>query len=104
MGIFIATRCTGAINFWTRAISNISNSENRIIVSKKNNEPLTLSGVDEKPQNEAPIVTLYRGFLFYSVLTEAGAAIGCKVGDLICTCLCTISGLALRPNPETIFR
>jgi hypothetical protein len=27
------------------------------------------------PSNEAPIVTLYRGFLFYSVLTEAGAAL-----------------------------
>ena len=39
----------------------------------------TLRGVDEKPQNEAPIRTTYRGFLFYSMLTEAGATLGCKV-------------------------
>jgi hypothetical protein len=40
---------------------------------------LTLRGVDEKPHKKAPIVKLYRGFLFYSLLTEAGAAIGYKV-------------------------
>ena len=39
----------------------------------------TLRGVDEKPHKKAPIVKLYRGFLFYSLLTEAGAAIGYKV-------------------------
>ena len=37
----------------------------------------TLSGVDEKPQNEAPIITTYRGFLFYSMLTET--RLGCRV-------------------------
>ena len=39
----------------------------------------TLSGVDEKPQNEAPVQSLYRGFLFYSLLTAPGALLGYKV-------------------------
>ncbi len=39
----------------------------------------TLSGVDEKPHKKAPVLRLYRGFLFYSLLTEAGKTLGCKV-------------------------
>jgi hypothetical protein len=43
---------------------------------------LTLRGVDEKPQQKAPIHRKYRGFLFYSMLTEAGATIGYKAALL----------------------
>jgi hypothetical protein len=37
---------------------------------------ITLSGVDEKPHKKAPVLRLYRGFLFYSLLTEAGKTLG----------------------------
>ncbi|MEO6329555.1 MAG: hypothetical protein ABIO55_11505, partial [Ginsengibacter sp.] len=48
-------------------------------MDRKNTYHTTSSGVDEKPQQKAPILKLYRGFLFYSLLTEAGATVGCKV-------------------------
>ena len=57
--------------------------------------PLTLSGVDEKPQNEAPVRTTYRGFLFYSLLTEPGATIGCKVAAFTMSLPAAISTSAL---------
>ena len=48
-----------------------------------------------KAQNEAPVRTTYRGFLFCSMLTEPGATIGCKVALLNWACQCTISTFAL---------
>jgi hypothetical protein len=57
--------------------------------------PLTKSGLGKKPQNKAPILLLYRGFLFYLVSTEDVATIECKVNDLRWACSGTISQLAL---------
>ena len=42
-------------------------------------QPLTLSGVDEKPQNKAEIISDYRGFMFYYMLAAPGVFVGCKV-------------------------
>jgi hypothetical protein len=53
----------------------------------------TSSGVDEKPHKKPRYFTLYRGFLFYSLLTEAGTTVGCKVAHGIEAAQCTISTL-----------
>ncbi len=47
----------------------------------KEHQPLTLSGVDEKPPKRSPNTYGVLGLFVYSMLTEAGAAIGCKVAD-----------------------
>ena len=63
---------------------------NEITFVKTSLQP-TLSGVDEKPQQKAPIIRDYRGFLFYSMLTAPGVLVGCKVADFFVVRMCTVS-------------
>ncbi len=56
---------------------------------------IALSGVDEKPRKKAPIHILCRGFLFYSLLTEAVSTLGFKVADCYGACLGAIVTISL---------